>query len=220
MRLKKEETKMENQTQQTQQNQAQNNQQTQAQQNSPVFDINNLPPEFARYVDQQRTQASQTARANAKKELMKDEKFLSEIRGTVTPQVENTTEEKFHVEIAGLKLRTSRSEVKGILSQAGIKGEEALPYIDMFASEDIDKSVEMVNTFVSSFNNTLQSRIDKQHQEEIQTMTTPQTAAATVTEQQDLQAQLDEARKDTSFMKNVRISAIYRSASEKGITLK
>ena len=90
----------------------------------------------------------------------------------------------------------------------------------MFASEDIDKSVEMVNTFVSSFNNTLQSRIDKQHQEEIQTMTTPQTAAATVTEQQDLQAQLDEARKDTSFMKNVRISAIYRTASEKGITLK
>lgn len=185
-----------------------------------MFDPNNLPPEFARYVDQQRFQASQTARANAKKELMKDENFLNEVRGTVTPQIEKTTEQLFHDEIASLKLRTSQSEVKNVLSQAGIKGDEAKTYIDMFANEDIDGSVERVNQFVSAFKNTIQSRMDKQHQEDLQTMTTPQTAAATVTEQQDLQAQLDEARKDTSFMRNVKISAIYRAASEKGITLK
>lgn len=179
-----------------------------------------MPPEFARYVDQQRTQASQTARANARKELMKDETFLNEIRGTVTPQVEKTTEQKFHDQLSALSLRTAQSEVRNVLSQANIKGEEAQTYIDMFATEDIDASVERVTKFVSAFNNTLQSRMDKKQQEDLLNMTTPQVNANTVTEVQDLQSQLDEARKDTSFMKNVRISAIMRTASEKGITLK
>lgn len=185
-----------------------------------MFDPNNLPPEFAKYVDQQRTQASQTARANAKKELMKDENFLNEIRGTVTPQVEKTTEEKFHDQLMALSLRSSKSEVENILYRAGIKGEEAQTYVDMFATEDIEGSIDKVTKFVSAFNNTLQSRMDKKHQEDIQNMTTPQTTSTTVTEQQDLQAQLDEARKDTSYMRSVRISAIMRAASEKGITLK
>lgn len=185
-----------------------------------MFDPNNLPPEFARYVDQQRTQASQTARANAKKELLKDENFLNEVRGTVTPQVEKTTEQKFHDQLSALSLRTSKSEVRNILSQAGIKGDEALPYIDMFATEDIESSVEKATNFVSAFNNTIKSRIDEKQQEDLQNMTTPQVNTNTVTETENLQTQLDEARKDTSFMKNVRISAIMRVASEKGITLK
>lgn len=218
--LKKEETKMENQTQQTQVQNNQQTQQNQTQQNNFVFDPNNLPPEFARYVDQQRTQASQTARANAKKELLKDENFLNEVRGTVTPQVEKTTEQKFHDQLSALSLRTSKSEVRNILSQAGIKGDEALPYIDMFATEDIESSVEKATNFVSAFNNTIKSRMDKKQQEDLQNMTTPQVNPNTVTETENLQAQLDEARKDTSFMKNVRISAIMRTASEKGIILK
>lgn len=220
MRLKKEETKMENQTQQTQVQNNQQTQQTQVQQNSPVFDINNLPPEFVRYVDQQRTQASQTARANAKKELMKDETFLNEIRGTVTPQVEKTTEQKFHDQLMALSLRNSKSEVENILYRAGIEGEEAQTYVDMFATEDIDASIEKATKFVSAFNNTLQSRMDKKQQEDLVNMTTPQAGSNPVTEKDELQAQLDEARKDTSFMRSVRISAIYRAASEKGITLK
>lgn len=211
---------MENQTQQTQVQNNQQTQQNQTQQNNFVFDPNNLPPEFARYVDQQRTQASQTARANAKKELLKDENFLNEVRGTVTPQVEKTTEQKFHDQLSALSLRTSKSEVRNILSQAGIKGDEALPYIDMFATEDIESSVEKATNFVSAFNNTIKSRIDEKQQEDLQNMTTPQVNTNTVTETENLQAQLDEARKDTSFMKNVRISAIMRVASEKGITLK
>ena len=214
---------MENQTQQTQvQNnqQAQQTQQNQTQQNNFVFDPNNLPPEFARYVDQQRTQASQTARANAKKELLKDENFLNEVRGTVTQKKKKTTEQKFHDQLSALSLRTAKSEVRNVLSQANIKGEEAQTYIDMFATENIDASVERVTKFVSAFNNTLQSRMDKKQQEDLQSMTTPQVNTNTVTETENLQAQLDEARKDTSFMKNVRISAIMRAASEKGIILK
>lgn len=185
-----------------------------------MFDVNNLPPEFVRYVDQQRTQASQTARANARKELMKDETFLNEIRGTVTPQVEKTTEEKFHDQLTALSLRASKSEVRTILSQGGIKGEDADTYIDMFATEDIDSSVERATKFVSAFNNTLQSRMDKKHQEDLVNMTTPQASSNPTTEKDTLQAQLDEARKDQSFYGPVKVSSIMRIASEKGITLK
>lgn len=211
---------MENQTQQTQVQNNQQTQQTQVQQNSPVFDINNLPPEFVRYVDQQRTQASQTARANAKKELMKDETFLNEIRGTVTPQVEKTTEQKFHDQLMALSLRNSKSEVENILYRAGIEGEEAQTYVDMFATEDIDASIEKATKFVSAFNNTLQSRMDKKQQEDLVNMTTPQAGSNPTTEKDELQAQLDEARKDQSFYGPVKVSSIMRIASEKGITLK
>ena len=218
MLLKKDETKMENQAQV--QTQVQENQQVQNPQTNFVFDVNNLPPEFARYVDQQRTQASQTARANAKKELMKDENFLNEVRGTVTPQVEKTAEQKFHDQLVKLSLRSSKSEVRNVLYQAGIKGDEATPYIDMFSTEDIEASIDRANKFVSAFNNTIQSRMDKQQQEAVVNMTTPMANPNQLTEQETLQAQLDEARKDTSYMKGVRISAIMRAASEKGITLK
>lgn len=219
---------MDNQTQQQNQasqqgtqNQTVVNQQTQnnstnTQQNVEL-DIHNLPPEFQRYLDQERTRASQTARANARKELAQDPEFIAQVRSGFEQEVNHTVEEQIQV----LNKRISSGDVRNVLMQGGINDAEDLQYyIDLFASEDIDGSVEKAKSFVSRYNKSLQDRMDKKQQQSVRNMDTPATNPSTVNEKDSLQAQLDEARKDTSYMRAVRISSIMRQASEKGITLK
>lgn len=197
-------------------NQQTQNNSTNTQQNVE-FDIHNLPPEFQRYLDQERTRASQTARANARKELAQDPEFIAQVRSGFEQEVNHTVEEQIQV----LNKRISSGDVRNVLMQGGINDAEDLQYyIDLFASEDIDGSVEKAKSFVSRYNKSLQDRMDKKQQQSVRNMDTPATNPSTVNEKDSLQAQLDEARKDTSYMRAVRISSIMRQASEKGITLK
>lgn len=197
-------------------NQQTQNNSTNTQQNVE-FDIHNLPPEFQRYLDQERTRASQTARANARKELAQDPEFIAQVRSGFEQEVNHTVEEQIQV----LNKRISSGDVRNILMQGGINDVEDLQYYtDLFASEDIDGSVEKAKSFVSRYNKSLQDRMDKKQQQSVRNMDTPATNPSTVNEKDSLQAQLDEARKDTSYMRAVRISSIMRQASEKGITLK
>lgn len=197
-------------------NQQTQNNSTNTQQNV-ALDIHNLPPEFQRYLDQERTRASQTARANARKELAQDPEFIAQVRSGFEQEVNHTVEEQIQV----LNKRISSGDVRNILMQGGINDVEDLQYYtDLFASEDIDGSVEKAKSFVSRYNKSLQDRMDKKQQQSVRNMDTPATNPSTVNEKDSLQAQLDEARKDTSYMRAVRISSIMRQASEKGITLK
>lgn len=197
-------------------NQQTQNNSTNTQQNVE-FDIHNLPPEFQRYLDQERTRASQTARANARKELAQDQEFIAQVRSGFEQEVNHTVEEQIQV----LNKRISSGDVRNILMQGGINDVEDLQYYtDLFASEDIDGSVEKAKSFVSRYNKSLQDRMDEKQQQSVRNMDTPATNPSTVNEKDSLQAQLDEARKDTSYMRAVRISSIMRQASEKGITLK
>lgn len=197
-------------------NQQTQNNSTNTQQNVEL-DIHNLPPEFQRYLDQERTRASQTARANARKELAQDQEFIAQVRSGFEQEVNHTVEEQIQV----LNKRISSSDVRNVLMQGGINDAEDLQYYtDLFASEDIDGSVEKAKSFVSRYNKSLQDRMDKKQQQSVRNMDTPATNPSTVNEKDSLQAQLDEARKDTSYMRGAKISSIMRQASEKGITLK
>ena len=197
-------------------NQQTQNNSTNTQQNVE-FDIHNLPPEFQRYLDQERTRASQTARANARKELAQDQEFIAQVRSGFEQEVNHTVEEQIQV----LNKRISSGDVRNVLMQGGINDAEDLQYYtDLFASEDIDGSVEKAKSFVSRYNKSLQDRMDKKQQQSVRNMDTPATNPSTVNEKDSLQAQLYEARKDTSYMRAVRISSIMRQASENGITLK
>lgn len=197
--------------QQTNQNNSTNTQQ------NVEFDIHNLPPEFQRYLDQERTRASQTARANARKELAQDQEFISQVRSGFEQEVNNTVEGQ----IRALNKRIASGDVRNVLMQGGITNAEDLQYYtDLFATEDIDGSVEKATSFVSRYNKSLQDAREKTQQKAVRNMQVPGANASTVNDKDSLQAQLDEARKDTSYMREVRISAIMRQASEKGITLK
>ena len=198
-------------------NQQQNqNNSTNTQQNVE-FDIHHLPPEFQRYLDQERTRASQTARANARKELAQDQEFISQVRSGFEQEVNNTVEGQ----IKALNKRIASGDVRNVLMQGGITNAEDLQYYtDLFATEDIDGSVEKATSFVSRYNKSLQDAREKTQQKAVRNMQVPGANASTVNDKDSLQAQLDEARKDTSYMREVKIASIMRQASEKGIMLK
>lgn len=185
-----------------------------------VFDVNNLPPEFQRYVDQQRTQASQTARNNARKELMGDESFLDEIRNRMKPQVEQTVEQQLEQLRRETYIDRSTAKVERVLAKAGLSDEDMAIYMPMLVSEDVDASIQAAENFVSAFNKTVENRIAQQTKKDMQNMTTPTVNNNTISEQQRLQAAYDEAKKDTSYRKFATMSAITREAAEKGIVLK
>lgn len=213
---------VQNQTQQTQGTTEPQTQQTQQTQQTTTnqFDPKTLSPEAMAWVDRQRTQASQTARANARKDLLKDESFLNEVRKSMQPQVQQTVEQQMQGQISDLNKRLATSEVMRILSGANIPAEQMTTYVELFANEDIDASIQRATNFVSAFTTSLQTFRDAQQQQAVQNMTTPQTSSSSVSEQQALQARLDEARKSTNFRsRDVLISSIIREASEKGITL-
>lgn len=210
---------------QTQVNQGQTNQvnqqaQTQPLNNNVVFDVNNLPPEFQRYVDQQRTQASQTARNNARKELMGDESFLDEIRNRMKPQVEQTVEQQLEQLRRETYIDRSTAKVERVLAKAGLSEEDMAIYMPMLVSEDVDASIQAAENFVSAFNKTVENRIAQQTKRDMQNMTTPTVNNNSISEQQRLQAAYDAAKKDTSYRKFATMSAITREAAEKGIVLK
>lgn len=210
-------TAVNNQQNQTQtQTQAQNNQTTASQ-----FDPSTLSPEALAWVDRQRTQASQTARANARKDLMRDDSFLNEIKQGLKPQVQQSVEDTMQEQVNNITKRLSVSEVSRVLEKGGIPQEQMSLYVDMFAGSDIDQSVQRATDFVSALNKTLQTKMEAKQVQAVQNMTTPQSSATSVTEQQVLQNQLDAARKEPNFReREVRMAYIRRVAQEKGITLK
>lgn len=184
-----------------------------------VFDENNIPPEIARYVDRQRQQASQTAMANARKKLMKDEEFLSEIRNGMQPEVQHTVEEQLAQLRRDTNIDRASAKVERILAKAGISETDMETYLPMLVTENMEDSIARAENFISALNKTIEGRISKEKQTAMQSMTTPQSSANSISEQQALQTRLDEARKDNSYKRDIIISSIMREASEKGIVL-
>lgn len=184
-----------------------------------MFDENNIPPEIARYVDRQRQQASQTAMANARKKLMKDEEFLSEIRNGMQPEVQHTVEEQLAQLRRDTNIDRASAKVERILAKAGISETDMETYLPMLVTENMDDSIARAENFISALNKTIEGRISKEKQTAMQSMTTPQSSANSISEQQALQTKLDEARKDNSYKRDIIISSIMREASEKGIVL-
>lgn len=160
------------------------------------FDINNLPPEFQRYVDQERTKASQTARDKAERQA-------------------NMT---MNEQISAINQRLSQSEVSRIFGGVGLSEENLTSLVGMVATDDVERSIANAQAFKTIIDSIVETKMQQQTQQAIQQMPTP-SAGGSVTEQQFLQAQLDEARKDTTRMRDVKVSAIMRAAAEKNIIL-
>ena len=200
-----------------QNDQATNNQQTTNHQTTASqFDPSTLPPEALAWVDRQRTQASQTTRRN----LMRDESFINEMRTQLQPEVQRTVEEQNQDRINALEKMVAESRVNELLSRAGIPDEQISQYTDLFATSNIEESVSRATNFVSLYQNTVQLNQQVAQAQAVVNMTTPQAPQNTITEQDSLQAEYDEAKKDTSYMRDVNMARIQRIASEKGIILK
>lgn len=188
-----------------------------------MFDPSTLSPEALRWVDQQRTQASQTARRN----LMKDESFLSEVRNSMLPgvqqQAQHTVEERITTLENSLKRAnemTSRARVEAILAPLGLADQARDIYVDMFATEDITSSIEKANSFVTAFNQSLDSKITQQTQQAMNTMPTPMSQTP-VSEATTMQDAFDKLKKSNmpAMRKQSEMARMIREAASKGINL-
>lgn len=188
-----------------------------------MFDPSTLSPEALRWVDQQRTQASQTARKN----LMKDESFLSEVRNSMLPgvqqQAQQTVEERITTLENSLKQAnqmTSRARVEAILAPLGLADQAKDIYVDMFATEDIASSIEKANSFVTAFNQSLDSKITQQTQQAMNNMPTPMSQTP-ISEATTMQGAFDNLKKSNmpQMRKQSEMARMIREAASKGINL-
>lgn len=183
------------------------------------FDVNNLPPDFQRYLDQERTRASQTASKKARENLLRDEGFLNEVRGQVAPAVQKTVEEEMKMTLAEVRMDRSRAKVEQILG-THVPREQVDFYVNQFATEDTNASIEKATLFVTQLEETKKSWLSQQKVQNINNMTTPTQGANNLNETTILQKQLDEARASKTSSARANMSRILRVAQEKGITLK
>ncbi len=201
----------------TEQTTAQVEQQSQA----VEFDVNNLPPEFARYVDQQRTIASQTASANTRKKLEHDEEFLKSVRTGMQEEVQTTVQKSVQEQLDALSMRASTAEVTSILAKAGVEGEQLTNCLDMFVSPDIEKSIGLATNFTKVLNDNVQHALSTQQQQALANMTTP--ASNGTNSQITLEDQFREELKSIENLhpqqRAVAHASIIRRAAEQNIKL-
>lgn len=135
-----------------------------------------LTDEQKRYVDQERTKASQTARENAKK----DPKFLEELKRTLEPAIQLTTEQKLQARLDELAVRANKLEAMDTLRKAGL-GDEAIQSIIEDAELDIvspdrDKTLARVSKLGELFKSSLEKSIAEQTKKATAGIQTPKTA--------------------------------------------
>lgn len=135
-----------------------------------------LTDEQKRYVDQERTKASQTARENAKK----DPKFIEEVKKSIEPVIQQTAEQKLQARLDELAVRANKMEAMEALRKAGL-GDEAIRSIVEDAELDIvspdrDKTLARVSKLGELFKSSLEKSIAEQTKKAAAGIQTPKTA--------------------------------------------
>lgn len=135
-----------------------------------------LTDEQKRYVDQERTKASQTARENAKK----DPKFIEEVKKSIEPAIQLTAEQKLQARLDEFAVRANKMEAMDTLRKAGL-GDEAIQSIIEDAELDIvspdrDKTLARVSKLGELFKSSLEKSIAEQTKKATAGIQTPKTA--------------------------------------------
>lgn len=186
-----------------------------------AFDPKNLSPEMATFLDQERTRASKTAADNARKKLMQDESFRTEIRTELEKSQEMTIEEKMAqkeaallAQEATLALRENTLVTTKSLLEHGIDGENADALASILTTADKEVSVSNVDTFAKLFDAALTASTEKATQALLQNgnpITTNGTDGAP-----SYQQQYQSAVTSKNFSEQVRIKT---EAASKGVML-
>ena len=153
---------------------------------------------------------------------MHDEGFLNEVRTGMQGQVQQTVEEQLAQLRRETQIDRASAKVERILAPVISDDADRETYLSMLVTEDVNASVQRANDFVATFTKSVENSVKAQTKAQMNTMTTPQTAKSTVTDQERLQSQLDAVRKEIGqpAKKAAKISAIMREAQEKNIILK
>lgn len=131
------------------------------------FDPANLPPEVQRYIDQQRTQASQTAYKNALKDAENDPKILEKVSAKLAEDARMSAEEKVQRERDALEaekqsLQVERNSITATsaLVAEGIDRDVAAAIVPFVTTADPNATAENVKSFLTAFNGAVEAKVE------------------------------------------------------------
>ena len=132
-----------------------------------------LSEDMKRFIDKERTKASQTSRENAKK----DPKFLEEVRKSIEPEIQLTTEQRLQARLDEFAIRANKMEAMETLRKSGL-GDEAIQSMIEDAELDIvspdrDKTLARVSKLGELFKSTLAKTMEDQARKATANIQTP-----------------------------------------------
>lgn len=110
-----------------------------------------LPEDVRKYIDRERTKASQTAREKAKRDALKDPEVQQAIKAQLEEEARLTAEEKVARTLAEVARRENALDAREKLQKAGIIGEQLHTILDLVVSDDKVATLEKTDSFISTF---------------------------------------------------------------------
>jgi len=107
-----------------------------------------LSPEIQKFIDQQRTKASDTARKNA----VNDPSLREQIRLQAEADAQLTVEQKLELRTAELDKRDNELTARKILMNGGLAGEDLEDALLFVVNNDATKTLELSEKYINSMN--------------------------------------------------------------------
>lgn len=137
--------------------------------------FDDLPENVRKFIDRERTKASNTAREKAKKEAMKDPEIQKTIREQLEQEANMTAEEKMQETMKEVAKRENQLDAREMLQENGIKGDELKEVLDLVVSEDRDNTIGKTERFIKLFKNSVATATEEKTRELIKSTPKPKT---------------------------------------------
>lgn len=127
------------------------------------FDPTTLSPEALAWVDRQRTNASKTARKNAKEELLKDPEVLKDIERRANMTAEEKIKLQEDILIAKqreIALKENSFIVRDAISGLGLDHDAQSYITNLLVKEDADITGKETKLFVDTFDKLVNAKVD------------------------------------------------------------
>lgn len=158
-----------------------------------VFD--ELDDDVKRFIDQQRTQASKTAREKALRDAVKDPDIQKAIRAQLEEEAKLSAEERVAQKERAIAERENRIEAREKLVDAGITGEDLTKVLQFVVSDSKESTLEKTQAFIDTFTAMVESATTAKTRELIKGTPKPKTNATVTKEFKDMDSNEREALK-------------------------
>ena len=141
-----------------------------------------LSPEIQKYIDQERTKASKTARENASK----DPDILAKVKQSVEDEAKLTVEQLYAKKLDELTIHENTLNAKELLHNGGLDDDDITDIIPLIVSKDSDKTKENAEKFVNAFNSAVEKNVSTQMQNKLKQTFKPKTPVSISKDFKDL----------------------------------
>lgn len=188
-----------------------------------TFDPGTLSDDVLRYIDQERTRASRTARERAEMKLRSDETFKQSLRSELEAEAKMSAEEKLAKEREEVaeERKLARLEKNTLIVEKELGklnlDDEALAKFSSFLTTDSEETTrERVGAFVSEFTKVIETHKAEVTKDMLKGTITPEVNGSSATEASLLEAQYKEA---VAKNDQIAMARIIREAQTKNIQI-